>query len=45
MKLLAAHLLKKPTIGNLSVLFAMYTGMRVGEVVALKWEDITDDYI
>lgn len=30
---------------DLAILVAIYTGMRVGEIVALKWEDIKDDYI
>ena len=32
-------------ITGLGVLLAIYTGMRVGEIVALKWEDVYDDYI
>lgn len=32
-------------IANLAVLMAAYTGMRAGEVVALKWEDINEKYI
>lgn len=32
-------------ITDFAIKFAIYTGMRVGEIVALKWEDITDDYI
>lgn len=43
--MLIKHLLSNPTRGNLGVLVAVYTGMRVGEVVALKWEDIQEDYI
>lgn len=35
----------KPTLNNLAVLFAAYTGMRVGEIVALKWEDIKENII
>ena len=27
---------------NLGVLFALYTGVRIGELCALKWEDISD---
>ena len=45
MKLLVSYLSRNPKLGNLGVLFAAYTGMRVGEVVALKWEDINDNYI
>ncbi len=36
---------EKPKITNLGVLMAIFTGMRVGEIVALKWQDIHDDYI
>lgn len=35
----------KKALNALAVLMAAYTGMRVGEIVALKWEDIRDDYI
>lgn len=36
---------ESPNIANLAVLVAAYTGMRAGEVVALKWEDIAEKYI
>lgn len=45
MEILIKHLMSNPTLGNLGVLIAAYTGMRMGEVIALKWEDITDEYI
>ncbi len=45
MKKLVKDLFSKPTLGNLGILFAAYTGMRVGEIVALKWEDVHDKYI
>lgn len=32
-------------ITDMVILFAIYTGMRVGEIVALKWEDIGDKFI
>lgn len=32
-------------INALAILLAAYTGMRSGEIVALKWEDIKDNYI
>ena len=35
----------EPKITKLGILLAIYTGMRVGEIVALKWEDVFDDYI
>ena len=44
-KLLVNYLLKNPKLGNLGVLLAVYTGMRIGEIVALKWEDINNKYI
>ena len=43
--LLVKYLSGKPTLGNLGVLVAAYTGMRVGEVVGLKWSDIAEDSI
>lgn len=39
------YCLNNPTVHNLGILFAAYTGMRVGEVVALKWEDISEKSI
>lgn len=45
MENLIKYLSQNPKLGNLGVMFAAYTGMRVGEIVALKWEDITDKYI
>lgn len=45
MEILTQHLMSNPTLGNLGVLIAAYTGMRMGEVIALKWEDVTDKYI
>ena len=32
-------------MGNYAVLLSLYTGMRVGELAALSWEDIYEDYI
>lgn len=32
-------------LSHLGIMLGMYTGMRVGELVALKYEDIFDDYI
>ena len=32
-------------INDMAILFAIYTGMRVGEIVALKWQDINENYI
>ena len=36
---------KSRKLSDLSIMFAIYTGMRVGEIVALKWEDINESYI
>lgn len=44
-KQIVDYCFKKPTLSNMAVLFAAYTGMRVGEIVALKWEDIGKDII
>lgn len=35
----------KNKLNELGILIAAYTGMRVGEIVALKWEDVFEDYI
>lgn len=32
-------------INDIAIMFAIYTGMRVGEIVALRWEDVGDNYI
>ena len=45
MKQIVEYCLSKPTLSNMAVLFAAYTGMRVGEIVALKWEDVQKDII
>lgn len=37
---LIQHLTEKPTPQNIGVLLALCTGMRIGEVCALKWEDV-----
>lgn len=39
------YCMNKPSLNNMAVLFAAYTGMRVGEIVSLKWEDIQQDII
>lgn len=38
---LVQHLLLQNDIFSLGILLALYTGLRIGEVCALKWEDIT----
>lgn len=42
---LIEYLEEKRTINDLAILIGIYTGMRVGEIVAIKHEDIFDDYI
>ncbi|MEG2493152.1 MAG: tyrosine-type recombinase/integrase [Rikenellaceae bacterium] len=39
-RILMSHLIEKPTHQNIGVLLALCTGMRIGEVCALKWEDV-----
>lgn len=39
-QILMYHLIEKPTTQNIGVLLALCTGMRIGEVCALKWEDV-----
>lgn len=34
------YIIKNPTLANWSILLALYTGMRVGEICALSWHDI-----
>lgn len=33
------------SLNDIAIMFAIYTGMRVGEIVSLKWEDINEQYI
>ena len=40
-----AYLRKNPDRINLGILLTLQTGMRVGELVVLKWDDVTNDYI
>lgn len=42
---LTTYLNSNVDIYKFGVLLALYTGIRVGELCALKWEDITDEYI
>lgn len=44
-QMLVQHLLLQNDIFSFGILLALYTGLRIGEVCALKWEDITDDTI
>ena len=41
-KLLRNYLQKDMNIHKFGVLLAMYTGMRLGEICALKWEDVSE---
>ncbi len=42
---LVDYLRNRMDIYKLGVLFALYTGVRIGELCALKWEDITNDAV
>lgn len=44
-KSIICHIQQNPSLNGYGVLIAIYTGMRVGEIVALKHEDIFQDYI
>lgn len=39
-RILMRHLIEQPSPQNIGVLLALCTGMRIGEVCALKWEDV-----
>ena len=39
--ILTEYLLKESSSTNIGILLSLYTGLRVGEVCALKWEDIS----
>lgn len=39
------HISESRKLNDIAIMFAMYTGMRVGEIVALKWEDIRENFI
>ena len=39
-RMLMRHLIEKPTAQNIGVLLALCTGMRIGEVCALQWQDV-----
>lgn len=38
--ILMRHLIEKPTVQNIGVLLSLCTGMRIGEVCALQWQDV-----
>lgn len=44
-KTLVAYLMKNMDICKLGVLVALYTGLRIGELCALKWEDVDGNSI
>ncbi len=44
-KKLVAYLMKDMDHIKLGILVALYTGLRIGELCALKWEDIEEDSI
>lgn len=39
-RLLMRHLTENPTAQNIGILLALCTGMRIGEVCALQWQDV-----
>ena len=44
-KVLVQYLLSQDNIFSFGMLLALYTGLRVGELCALKWEDISENTI
>ena len=42
---LTIYLNSDTNIYKFGILLALYTGIRIGELCALQWEDITDEYI
>ena len=44
-EIIANYVSTTRNLNDNAIMFASYTGMRVGEIVALKWEDISEDYI
>ena len=42
-KVLTAYLLNNTTFSNVGILLSMFTGIRIGELCALKWSDIDLD--
>lgn len=39
-QVLVRHIVQAPNTKNIGILLALYTGMRIGEVCALEWQDI-----
>ena len=44
-QILVTHLQEQDDIFSFGILLALYTGMRIGEVCALRWEDISSETI
>ena len=44
-QILVQYLLSEDDIFSFGILLALYTGLRIGELCALKWEDFTDNKI
>lgn len=44
-QLLVRHLLSQDNVFSFGILLALYTGLRIGEICALKWEDFLDNTI
>lgn len=44
-RVITKYLLQQIDIHKFGVLLALYTGMRIGELCALRWDDITDEHI
>lgn len=44
-QIITEYLLQQIDIHKFGVLLALYTGMRIGELCALRWDDITDEHI
>lgn len=42
---IVGYIYKSKSLNDIAILFAVYTGMRVGEILALKWKDVSEDYI
>ena len=44
-RVITEYLLQQIDIHKFGVLLTLYTGIRIGELCALRWNDITDEYI
>ena len=42
---IVGHIKNSKSLNDIAILFAIYTGMRVGEIVSLKWEDVSENFI